>query len=83
MVKQVAESLYMQHKYIEAGEHFAEGGDYLKSIECYDLVNDWEAILKIIKKFSDVIPELDKQALIRKYAALCLEDLVQEIEFEN
>jgi tetratricopeptide (TPR) repeat protein len=83
MVKQVAESLYMQHQYIEAGEHFAEGGDYLKAIECYDLVNDWEAVLKIINKFADVIPEADRQALIRKYAALCLEDLVQEIEFEN
>lgn len=83
MVKQVAESLYMQHQYIEAGEQFAESGDYLKAIECYDLVNDWETVLKIINRFADIIPEADRQALIRKYAALCLEDLVQEIEFEN
>lgn len=39
--------------------------------------------MKVINKFTDVIPEADKQALIRKYAALCLEDLVQQIEFEN
>jgi hypothetical protein len=31
----------MQHQYIEAGAQFEEGGDYLKAIECYDLVNDW------------------------------------------
>jgi hypothetical protein len=32
MTKQVAESLYMQHQYIEAGIQFEEGGDYLKAI---------------------------------------------------
>lgn len=47
------------------------------------MVNDWEAVLKVITKFSDKIPETDKQALVRKYAALCLEELVAQVEFEN
>jgi hypothetical protein len=40
-------------------------------------------VLKVITKFADQIPQVDRQALIRKYAALCLEDLVHQIEFEN
>lgn len=32
MLKQVGESLYMQHKYSEAAKYFDEGEDYLKSI---------------------------------------------------
>jgi len=83
MTKQVAESLYMQHRYIDAGEQFSEADDYLKAIECYDMVNDWESVLRIIKRFNDKIPEADRQSLIRKYAALCLEELVAQVEFEN
>ncbi len=56
MTKQVAESLFMQHQYVEAAVAFAESDDYLKAIECYDSIGDWEKILKTINRFSDKIP---------------------------
>lgn len=83
MAKQVAESQYMQHRYIEAAQNFCEADDYLKAIECYDLVNDWQSVLKVLARFTDKIPEGEKQALVRKYSALSLEQLVHEVEFEN
>lgn len=73
----------MMQKYQEAYQYFDETGDYAKTIECLDMINDWSLILKIIDKYSVKIPEGEKQSLVRKYAALCLEELVQSIEFEN
>lgn len=43
------------------------------------MINDWSGILKLINKYTDKIPEIEKQTLIRKYAALSLEELVQSI----
>jgi hypothetical protein len=45
MNKQAAESLEMQHKYREAAEFYEKDGNYLKVIECLDLINEWVLIL--------------------------------------
>ena len=52
-------------------------------IEVLDLINEWEQILQVIDKFSDRMTETEKSAFLRKYAALCLEKLTYNIEFEN
>lgn len=83
MDKQVGESLFMLEKYKEASKYFDQSGDYSKTIECLDMINDWSGILKLINRYTDKIPEIEKQTLVRKYAALSLEELVQSIEFEN
>jgi hypothetical protein len=40
-------------------------------------------ILEKIYKFADKMSDYEKQALLKKYSALALEELVYEIEFEN
>ena len=49
---------------------------YLKVIECMDMVNEWETILKIIQKYSNQMTEIEKQSLFKKYSALALQELV-------
>jgi hypothetical protein len=53
--------------------------DYLKMIECLDMVNEWEEILKVIKKYEAKMSEVEKSSLLKKYAALALEALVYEV----
>lgn len=45
MNKQAAESLEMQNKFREASDCYEKDDEYLKVIECLDLVNDWTLIL--------------------------------------
>jgi hypothetical protein len=45
MNRQAAESLEMQSKYKEAAEYYDKDGNYLKVIECLDMVNEWVLIL--------------------------------------
>lgn len=52
-------------------------------IECLDMVNEWTLILEKIHKFANKMTDYEKQALLKKYSALALEELVYEIEFEN
>ena len=41
----------MLEQYLKAAELYDREGEYLKVIECLDLVNEWEEILKVIKKY--------------------------------
>lgn len=41
MNKQAAESLEMLNKYREAAELYEKDDNYLKVIECLDLLNEW------------------------------------------
>ena len=66
----------MQNKYRLAAEYYEKEDDYLKVIECLDLVNEWTLILNKIQKYSLKMSELEKQTLLKKYAALALEELV-------
>jgi len=66
----------MQNKYREAAEFYEKDGNYLKVIECLDLVNEWVLILEKINYFSTKMSEYEKQALLKKYSALALEELV-------
>ena len=45
------------------------------------MVNQWEEILKVIKKYELEMNEVEKSSLLKKYAALALEELVYEVEF--
>lgn len=47
------------------------------------MINEWGLILEKIQKFSDCMSSIEKQSLLKKYAALALEELVYEIEFEH
>lgn len=73
----------MQNKYREAAEYYERDQNYLKVIECLDMGNEWFLILEKIQKFAAIMTEYEKQALLKKYSALALEELVYEIEFEN
>lgn len=53
MNKQAAESLEMMNKYREAAVYYEKEDNYLKVIECLDLVNEWILILEKIHKFSN------------------------------
>lgn len=83
MNKQAAESLEMLNQYREAAVYYEKDGNYLKVIECLDMVNEWEEILKVIQSYSNLMSEIEKQSLFKKYTALALQELVYEIEFEN
>lgn len=69
----------MQNKYREAAEYYEKDGNYLKSIECLDMVNEWTLILQKIHHFASSMQEYEKQALLKKYSALALEELVYDI----
>ena len=43
----------MQNKYREAAEYYEKDDNYLKVIECLDLVNEWTSILEVIQRFSE------------------------------
>jgi hypothetical protein len=45
------------------------------------MVNEWTLILEKIQQFASKMTEYEKQALLKKYSALALEELVYEIEF--
>lgn len=47
------------------------------------MINEWEQILKVIKKYEGQMSEIEKSSLLKKYASLALEELVYEIEFQN
>ena len=72
MYKQAAESLEMMNKYREASEYYEKELNYLKVIECLDLVNEWVLILEKIHQFSHLMSDYEKQALLKKYSALAL-----------
>ena len=73
----------MQKQYKEASEYYEKDNNYLKVIECLDMVNEWALIIQKIHKFAHLMSSYEKQALLKKYSALALEELVYEIEFEN
>lgn len=63
----------MLNKYREAAEFYEKEGLYLKVIECLDLVNEWYAILLKIQKFANLMSDIDKKSLFKKYSALALQ----------
>jgi len=63
----------MLEQYVKAAELYDREGEYLKVIECLDLVNEWEEILKVIKKYEEKMSEVEKSSLLKKYASLALE----------
>ncbi len=81
MHRQAGESLEMQNRYREAAEYYEKEDNYLKVIECLDMVNEWTLILEKIHQFANKMSDYEKQALLKKYSALALEELVYEIEF--
>lgn len=83
MYRQAAECLQMQKKYREAAAYYQQDCNYLKVIECLDLVNEWPLIIEKIHLFAHLMGAYEKQALLKKYAAMALQELVYEIEFEN
>lgn len=46
----------MLEEYKEASIYFDKSDDYVKTIECLDMINDWSGILKLISKYSNKIP---------------------------
>jgi len=66
----------LQNKYREAAEYYEKDGDYLKVIECLDLINEWALILEKVNAFSSKMSDYEKQTLLKKYSALALEELV-------
>lgn len=63
----------MLNRFREASTYYEKEGLYLKAIQCLDMINEWESILKMIQKFSKEMSELEKKALIKKYSALALQ----------
>ena len=58
MTKQAGQSYEMLKQYDKAAQMYDQEGDYLKIIECLDMSNEWEDILKIIKKYESQMSEL-------------------------
>ena len=73
----------MLGKYLEAAEQFDIGEDYIRTIESYAMINNFEKILETLNKYQNVIPVKDKEIFIRKFAPLAFEELVQSIEKQN
>ena len=42
MLKQAGQSYEMLKKYDKAAEMYDQEGDFLKVIECLDMINEWE-----------------------------------------
>lgn len=41
---------------MRAAELYDLGKDYIRVIECLDILNKWDKILETLKKYQDVIP---------------------------
>ena len=58
--------------YKEAAKMFEECDLVLRSLECYEYLQDWESILTCLSRNKDKFQESQKEALINKYVPIAL-----------
>lgn len=76
---QCAEALCACEDWTRAGAMFSKAGDYARAIDAYRKAKAWDEVLECIHKFGDVMTLKEKEALIKKYIPIALEDLMPKI----
>lgn len=83
MWNEAAEMYYMNGQYAQAADIYSKNSDFLKMMECYENLKDWDMILRTIHQFKSLIPKEKKFDYLKKYFPLILENLVENVDFEE
>lgn len=67
----------MLKDYSKAFEAYGKVSNISKQIECLDLIEDWEGILKLVGDNRDRFSEEERNALITKYCNLAYSGLMR------
>lgn len=78
--KQAAECSANLKNYKEAAKLFDEGGDYVRAIENYEKVYEYEAILECVERHKEIRPQ-DREVYAKKFVPLALEKLVIKVDY--
>lgn len=74
-----AECYYIVKDYEKALALFLDIGEIMSAIECCDLLEDVGRVLSIVELFKSKMSLRVRDALLRKYAPIALEELVQNV----
>ena len=76
---QCAEAHMANNNHQAAGEMFLRTGEYLRAIEAFKVIRNWEAILDCIHNCSDAMSREERETLIKKYIPIALEALMPKV----
>jgi len=70
----------MNGKIIEAAKDFEKVNDYIRALECYDTLKNYEGCLEVIYKMKDYIPDKDRESYVKKYLPLALSEIIVKLD---
>ena len=67
-----------QNKLHDAARYFEKGGFYLRAIECYEQIEEWELLLHCLNRGQDTLGEAERQSLVKKYVPIALNSIYKQ-----
>ena len=64
-----------KRRYREAAQYFEKGDLFLRSIECYEQLSEWELLLHCLNRNQHKLGERERQSMINKYVPIALNNI--------
>ena len=61
--------------YIEAAKLFERGDLFLRSIECFEQLGEWELLLHCLNRNQDKLGKVERRQMINKYVPIALNNI--------
>ena len=62
-------------RFKQAAMYFEKGDLFLRSIECYEQLGEWELLLHCLNRNQNKIGDLERQSMINKYVPIALNNI--------
>ena len=66
-----------KERFKEAATFFERGDMFLRAIECYEQIGEWEMLLNCLNRNQHKLGENERQSLINKYVPIALNNIYQ------
>mmetsp|Transcript_18084 Transcript_18084/g.22604 ORF Transcript_18084/g.22604 Transcript_18084/m.22604 type:complete len:91 (-) Transcript_18084:4715-4987(-) len=64
-----------KNRYREAAQFFEKGDLFLRSIECYEQLQEWELLLHCLNRNQEKLGAVERQSMVKKYLPIALNNI--------